>query len=531
MTNLRRPKPAICVAVLNTLRSPTLLVAIGCLMLMCGTAFANDGDLDTSFAGDGSGYIGWPNVTFGQGAVATLAQPDGDIVVVGNLTLLVSGFMGSFTESNEIGVARLLPNGGFDPTFGDIAHTPGQITIGDAGSSSSTAYAAALSVDGRIVIVGETQDIGLVASPQASVWRLTSTGLLDTSFAGEGQVPVGPGAQFNAVLVGDGSNLTANEIVAGGYILDSARGHKSQFIVRLAADGTVESGYGNATFSAGGNYWVGGVQCPDNASDSEITALAFNPQFFLGYVTSYLYAAGNCSSSSVVSESTVIAFSSTTIADTNFGNGGLAYFTFGSTIASEPSFTTAMQTHVGPGGEMIITLAGYVEETGVSGETHVGVAQVLQNLQFNPAFGFGGNLTFDFGACCAGDPKDESSGVAVLIQRDGKIVVGASRLVGDGQSLRTFALARLTPTGTRDNTFAPGSQFPGTQLYYFEQFGGAENNSFSVPTSMAFTAGEKIVMAGYIDDGSGYDYFGVLRVDNDRIFTDGFDGPPLPAPR
>lgn len=502
------------------------------LFLIEGIAFANDGDPDATFADNGTGYLGWSTLNLGQRATAVLSQPDGDIILVGNLTELVSGFGGSLTNSNAIAVARLLPNGQLDPTFGDTINTPGQTLIGSPPIASSTAFAAALSPNGQIVIAGSSVSIGIVSQQQASVWRLTSTGNLDATFGdGAGQVIVGQSAQFNAVLIGDGSNLPVNEIVAGGYLFDPARGHNSQFIVRLATDGTIETGYGNDTFATGGNYWVGGVQCPDNQSDSEIVALAFNEQYLLGYVTSYLYAAGNCSSSSVVSESTVIAFSGSTIADTNFGNGGLGYFTFGNTIATEPSFTSGMQTHISSNGDMIITIAGYVEESSTPGETHVGVAQVLQNGQFNTAFGFSGHTTLDFGECCAGDPTDQSTAVAMLVQHDGNIVIGVSHLVSDGVSLRTFALARLTALGARDAAFAPGSQFGGTQTYYFEEFGGIENDSFSVPYAMAFTAGEKIVMTGYIDDGSGNDYFSVLRVTNDRIFTDGFDGTPVPPPR
>jgi uncharacterized delta-60 repeat protein len=491
-------------------------------------AFGNTGDLDPSFGDGGSGYLNFSNFSLGQTATAVLSQPDGDVIVVGNLDFLI--LLGPTNGSNAISVARLLPDGSLDPTFGDTVNSPGQTTITDAESEIALAYAAALTPDGHIIIAGSIENIGIPMVQQASVWRLTTTGALDTSFGGgTGQVSVGQSAQFGAVLVGDGSNLAENELVLGGYQLDTNRNHNSQIVVRMSPDGAIETGYGNASFASGGDYWVGGVQCPNSQSDSEITALAFNPQFPLGFGSSYLYAAGNCSSPSVVSEATVIAYTADTIADTTFGGGGLGFFTFGSSIATEPSFATGMQTHVSSTAEMVITIAGYVEESAVPGETHYGVAQVLKNGHFNTAFGAGGAITYDLGECCTGDPKDMSKAVGVLVQRDGRVVVGISRSVADG-SEPSFALARLTTSGRQDASFAVDSLTSGFQSYSLNEFGGAENDSYSVPVAMGFTAGEKILLAGYLDDGSGNNYFAVARIDNDRIFTDGFDGVAVPAP-
>jgi uncharacterized delta-60 repeat protein len=506
------------------------LLCLGMSIGVIGTAAAADGDLDPSFAANGSGYLSWATITdFDQSAVAVLAQQDGNIVLVGNLAEIGDGFGGSIVATYQIGVARLLPNGALDPSFGDTVNSPGQMVLAVAGLSSS-ATAAALTPDGRIVIAGTTQDVSqIVSTPTATVWRLTSVGAVDERFNGTGAVSVGEDDQFNSVLVGDSSNLGENEIVLGGWIYDSGRGHESQFITRLDVGGGIETGYGNATFSGGGNYWVGGVQCPDGASDSQITGLAFNPQYFVGYGSSYLYAAGDCSGSTVTSEATVIAYDSTTVADTTFGDGGLGVFTFGNTIATEPSYTTGMKTSVAPDGALHITIAGYVVESTNTAETHVGVAQVLRTGEFDTNFGFGGHLIVDFGSCCAGDPTDMSTGVALLVQHDGGVVVGVSNLVADG-SLRSFALMRLTSAGVRDGTFGHGSPIGGAQAYGLEEFGGAENDSFSVPTAMAFTAGEKIVLAGYIDDGSSLDYYVVARMTNDSIFANGFEGIPIPPP-
>ncbi len=97
----------------------------------------NNGTLDSSFDGDGKQTI---DFGFDDSASSMLVQPDGKIVLVGNV---VSGSAISFA------VARLNTNGQLDASFS----TDGRTTI-DFGSTSEIAQSVAIQADLKIIIAG-----------------------------------------------------------------------------------------------------------------------------------------------------------------------------------------------------------------------------------------------------------------------------------------------------------------------------------------------------------------------------------------
>jgi len=106
-------------------------------------------------------------------AAAVAVQPDGKIVVVG------------FTSKNSDGaVWRLLPSGAPDLSFdGD-----GFANVDSA--AIEQLYDVAITGDGKIVVAGSTSAGG----GQAAVYRLTSTGQPDNTFAGDGAIGLGVGS-------------------------------------------------------------------------------------------------------------------------------------------------------------------------------------------------------------------------------------------------------------------------------------------------------------------------------------------------
>ena len=126
--------------------------------------FNSNGTLDTSFNSTGSVIIGINSYPFYGKSI--LLQNDGKIVVVGTV---------NNSSNNDFAVIRLNTDGSFDTTF----DFDGKTTIG-IGTGNDEAFSSAIQSDGKIVIVGQTNngtnyDFGTI--------RLNSNGSIDTSFA------------------------------------------------------------------------------------------------------------------------------------------------------------------------------------------------------------------------------------------------------------------------------------------------------------------------------------------------------------
>ncbi len=79
-----------------------------------------------------------------------------------------------------------------------------------------------------------------------------------------------------------------------------------------------------------------------------------------------------------------------------------------------------------------------------------GAGVLAQPGTLDPSFGVGGYVTTDFGF----HELDESE--TILVQPDGKILVGGAAFAGPSTSIGDFALARYNPDGTLDASFGVG---------------------------------------------------------------------------
>ena len=199
---------------------------------------APEGTFDPSF---GAGANGRSLANFGGTDIANAVtlQPDGRIVVAGSSDAAGIG---------DVAVARLLPGGRLDDSFGD-----GGKTLVDLGSGDA-ARAVALQPDGKILLAGSSGDTD---NDDFAVVRLQPNGRPDTTFGTNGHslVNFGGGDFARAVaLQPDGG------IVAVGY---SVTGGKADIAVarllgdpRPGAGGT--GGAGGGTGSTAGPPRCGG---------------------------------------------------------------------------------------------------------------------------------------------------------------------------------------------------------------------------------------------------------------------------------
>jgi uncharacterized delta-60 repeat protein len=184
-----------------------------------------DGTLDPSF-----GHHGTVHTDFERGredaAFALVLQPDGKLVVAGQ-----SEASGSW----DFALARYLPDGTLDPTFG----THGTVRT-DFGGTSDHAVALALQPDGKLVVAGLSLDDGV----DIALARYRPDGTLDPSFSGDGTVR----SEFGSGTSDWTSALALQpdgKIVVAGYAYASETGGNPAFaLARYRANGTLDPTFG-----------------------------------------------------------------------------------------------------------------------------------------------------------------------------------------------------------------------------------------------------------------------------------------------
>lgn len=208
--------------------------------------FLASGPIDTTFGGNGSGYVILPTTSpDSSDEVSGIATDqsgnlavDGSIVVTGYEPGRNSGF-----------IARLTANGTIDSGFGDSIGgglRSGRVTL-QAGVSGGVFFgvsevdAGRLTADGKIVVNGTGSEHGV------TFMRFMANGALDSSFGSNGRstVKFSGSTQYDkaAVLALQGNG----KLVAAGYATNTATGspQKDFYVVRMLANGQPDSGFGD----------------------------------------------------------------------------------------------------------------------------------------------------------------------------------------------------------------------------------------------------------------------------------------------
>jgi uncharacterized delta-60 repeat protein len=341
-------------------------------------AASTPGSLDPTFGHGGK------VLTPGGGATDAILQPNGDIVVSG-------GF----------GVARYLPTGQLDTTFGSGGLAP----AGFVGGESRTGVA--LQTDGKIIWVGSQGNPSFPAGGTFAfaVARFNANGSLDTSFGSGGHAsveffaPPMQGAQefADAVLVQpDGKILVAGSARQGQIKFAPIQGA----LARFNANGTLDTSFG-----------TGGTVLSSSLPNG-ITALGLD-------------AAGDIFTLPIRAE-------------------------FSSSGQADASVTPAPITASSHGGSSVFLPSGqFVQANGVTVAKHdVDVQVQLFNADGSLA---SASPAFDYSGAAGVDQALDSAG-AVAIQANGQAVVGGAHFL----STSLFGLARVNPDGTLDAGFGSG---------------------------------------------------------------------------
>jgi uncharacterized delta-60 repeat protein len=348
--------------------------------------YTADGTLDTTFGTNGPEGLSTPFAGVGGQVRAMAIQPDGRIVV--------GGFAGG-----GFALARLMPDGSLDASFG----SGGQVLSDFFPGASELAYGMALQVDGRIVLAGQA-DGG--AGVVVTLARYNSDGSLDTTFGAGGLVLSGfPGAA-NAVAVQPDGRI----VVAGLSFL----------VTRFDADGSLDAGFGSG----------GRVAVPfGGPGESEANAILVQPdgRIVVGGATLTIYGSQD--------EFALARLNPDGSLDKPFGHGGMVTTDFYGRGAGIGALLLQ------PDGRLVAAGSGYPSHQSPS--SHFALARFESNGQLDHSFGKDGLAV----AAIEGSSFYDYA-LAVTAQPDGRIVAaGTIRIVCeiDGCDFNGYALARFLP--------------------------------------------------------------------------------------
>jgi uncharacterized delta-60 repeat protein len=382
----------------------TVIATTFALALGAASADAAPGDLDGSF---GAGGFAVHDLEGGAGddyARDAAVQPDGKIVVAG-----VADPVGS--DTGQFLVARFMPDGSPDPSFGDAGRT---LTSFANGFGRDEAHALAFDSQGRIVVAGESDDPG--SDRQFAVARYLPDGDPDPTFGSAGRLRftfIGSAGDDRAYAVA----VDGDEIVAAGRSSHATDGHRAA-IARMGDDGTLDT-----TFDTDGRRTIS-----NTGHSASIADLIHQPD-------GKLVAVGTTREGTGKTELGLYRFESNGGLDSGFAGDGIAELQFGQPDTSMAvSFGTAVVRE--PGGALVVT-GGRKSPNG----TEAGLARFHADGQFDDSFSDDGQVLFA-GGSQNGAARD------LARQPDGKLVVAG--YIGGADT----AVFRFTPGGDLDGSFA-----------------------------------------------------------------------------
>ena len=415
----------------------TLFAVAMFVLVLAGPAAAAPGDLDLTFSDDGRQVTDFG----GDDAATSLAlPPDGWIVAAG-------------TRDGDFALARYLPDGSLDPTFGTVTTDFG---------ASDLAWAVAVQPDGRIVAAGITDF-------DVAVARYEADGSLDTSFSQDGKVTTDFGGQDGLggmALQSDGKIVVAGwrgddfalarydvdgsldaTLSGDGMLITDVGGVDRADAVAIQPDGRIVAAGGSASDFALARYNPNGTLDPTFAGDGtqhtdfgggeSVRAVAIGAD-------GRIVAAGSTSASADWTDIALARYHADGLLDTSFGTSGRQ---------TTDVYFEDSANDVTLDGDGRIVIAGTAAYDFVIGRSDFAVARYGADGRLDPDFAGDGVVTTDFSL---GGPEAADYAGGLALQADGRIVVAGS---ATGDAPGDFALARYdggAAVGTPpSNTSAP----------------------------------------------------------------------------
>lgn len=367
-------------------------------------------------------------------------------------------------STNRLPVTRAAA-GDLDSAFG----TNGKV-VSDLFGQSEVANAIALQNDGKIVVAGYTSIPGAPQKADFALARYNSDGSLDMTFGNNGKVITDFDAthrdQANALAI-----QSDGKIIAAGFTSFTGSDDNTDYAFALArynADGTLDSGFGNAgkvvtniANPSGFNvYYRESINAIAIQSDGRIVATG----------TAFLNIAQSM-------DFTTIRYNTDGSIDHSFGTNGTVFTNFINTTPSEAN-DSAGEIFIQNNGNIIV--AGRVHHLAFD----YGIARYHSDGTPDLTFGQNGQVTTNTLRQESGNAGKET---AMAVQSDGKIIIGGFTQTNTGNNL--FALTRLETNGNPDSTFGEG--------------GKVSTNLSGIVRSLKIQSDGKVIAAGTSADNSG----------------------------
>ncbi|HEY0458629.1 MAG TPA: FG-GAP-like repeat-containing protein [Pyrinomonadaceae bacterium] len=308
-------------------------------------------------------------------------------------------------------------DGNLDPGFG----IGGKVNTNTSNLNDDYGTSVAIQPDGKIIAGGRS---GIYPLFHSALMRYNTDGSLDQTF-GSGGISVVP-------LDGGGDGISDLVLQPDGKIVASGTLIQNNFTVgclvaRFNSDGSLDRTFGNGgkvIFNFG-----------DNASEGNAVVLQTDGKILVVGVS-------GAGSYSELNDFALARFNSDGSFDQSYGSGGKFKTHF------DGQFNTgsrAMSAVLQPDGRLVV--AGSYKNEGSSRQ--FALARYNADGSLDTFFGSGGEMTTSLGSA-------DSFGTAVVLQRDGKIVLGG--YFDAGRRNHDFALARYNSDGTLDTTFGSGGR-------------------------------------------------------------------------
>lgn len=343
------------------------------------------GLLDTSFDGDGTVVVNFPEFSFSRFYSGAL-QPDGKLLAVGSAT------------RNNLPyslLARFHPDGRLDTGFGTggyvLFRNPGAIQINFYWSN------AFVEPDGKIVVAG-------ALDYQMAAARFTADGQLDTGFGTGG---------YRLVQVSLLGELWDMKLTPGGRIVLVGKAetnfndgnHSDYVLLQLTNDGQLDE-----------NFAAGGIRrfdlTPETLSDTEIIqSVQLLPD---GKILCFGRTGDFVSINAVV-----MRFNANGSFDQSFGENGVKIIDYNN------------QNNVGV--DMAVQTDGKIVLVETDGFNNYLVQRLLPDGTFDATFGSGGSVVVDMGG------RDRPYSISLW----GDKIVVAGHCLGQNGVIRHFGVARL----------------------------------------------------------------------------------------